>query len=398
MKNALTVWIVLLLYSSTNLNSQELHVHPTVIQTDVKLRVQGEDTDVFNFIVENGSADDLFMVSPTGRVGIKHHYNNIGLNVRGTTGDSRIFQVQDPSGTRLFSISPDGRGGLNNAYTNAGFVIKGVSGDGSNFIVENSLGNQTMKIFESGRVGINGGYSNVGFAIKGVAGDASTFLVENDSGDELFKITSSGRAGINKTATNVAFTVQGVPGDALFFQVEDDAGADVITVSGSSGLTQIHQGLAVAGTKMFKIDHPLDPENRYLTHNCMEGPKPYNVYQGMASFDQSGEAIIELPDYFEALNIDYTYQLTCVGGFSNIYVKEEIKNNQFKVAGGKAGMKVSWQVSGVRNDPHARAMAGPEEIEKSELEKGTYLYPQGYGHGLSKSVGSKIDNAAVKQE
>ena len=36
--------------------------------------------------------------------------------------------------------------------------------------------------------------------------------------------------------------------------------------------------MAGSGVKAFRIDHPLDPENKYLLHYCAEGPEPLNVY------------------------------------------------------------------------------------------------------------------------
>ena len=62
---------------------------------------------------------------------------------------------------------------------------------------------------------------------------------------------------------------------------------------------------------------------------------------------------MELPEWFEALNGDYRYQLTCIGGFAPVYVAEEIRGNSFAIAGGEPGMKVSWQVTGIRHDRHA---------------------------------------------
>ena len=66
--------------------------------------------------------------------------------------------------------------------------------------------------------------------------------------------------------------------------------------------------------------------------------------------DAAGEAWIEMPEWFDALNRDFRYQLTCIGGFAPVYIAEEIEEtagNQFKIAGGYSGLKVSWH--GYRN-------------------------------------------------
>src|SRR5919197_2426169 len=51
----------------------------------------------------------------------------------------------------------------------------------------------------------------------------------------------------------------------------------------------------------FKIDHPLDPENKYLYHSFVESPDMKNVYDGVVVLDAAGEALVPLPDWFEAL-------------------------------------------------------------------------------------------------
>ena len=85
-----------------------------------------------------------------------------------------------------------------------------------------------------------------------------------------------------------------------------------------------------------------------------------------------------MPSYFEALNTDFRYQLTCIGGFAPVYVAEKIRENRFKIAGGSPGMEVSWQVTGVRHDPYAEAYRSPVEVQKPAAEQGTYLHPELY--------------------
>jgi hypothetical protein len=129
----------------------------------------------------------------------------------------------------------------------------------------------------------------------------------------------------------------------------------------------------------FKIDHPLDPANKYLYHSFVESPDMKNIYDGVVTLDVNGEAVVELPDWFGALNRDFRYQLTCVGGFAPVYIAEEIEDNQFTIAGGTPGLKVSWQVTGIRQDPYAEQHRIPVEEDKPLEVRGTYLYPEGYG-------------------
>jgi hypothetical protein len=129
----------------------------------------------------------------------------------------------------------------------------------------------------------------------------------------------------------------------------------------------------------FKIDHPLDPANRTLSHSFVESPDMKNVYDGVVELDSLGEARIQLPEWFDALNRDFRYQLTCIGGFAPVYVAEEIIDNAFTIAGGRAGMRVSWQVTGIRHDPWAEANRIQVEEDKTLDERGHYLSPDAYG-------------------
>ncbi len=140
------------------------------------------------------------------------------------------------------------------------------------------------------------------------------------------------------------------------------------------------------GSTTFKIDHPLDPENKYLYHSGVESPDMMNIYNGNVILDKTGTAVIVLPDYFEILNMEFRYQLTSIGAPGpNLYIAEKIKDNQFTIAGGEPGSEVSWQVTGIRQDPYAVDNRIIVEEEKPQNEKGTYLYPQGYNQPITKA-------------
>ncbi len=148
-------------------------------------------------------------------------------------------------------------------------------------------------------------------------------------------------------------------------------------------------GTNTKGGGGYIIDNPLDPENRFLVHNDVESPDMKNVYDGIAVLDGDGRATVTLPDYFEALNRDFRYQLTCIGGYAPVYISEEIEGNRFVIAGGKADMRVSWQVTGIRKDAFARAVKSDIEPYKTDEERGRYLHPEAFGFGMEKSIGQK---------
>lgn len=136
---------------------------------------------------------------------------------------------------------------------------------------------------------------------------------------------------------------------------------------------------ASSGIKDFKIDHPLDPANKYLNHSSVESSDRMNIYNGNVVLDAGGKARVELPEWFEVLNRDFRYQLTCIGGFAPVYVAQKIEGGRFQIAGGDAGMEVSWQVTGIRHDPLAEAHRIQVEEDKPSWERGKYLTPEVYG-------------------
>ena len=134
-----------------------------------------------------------------------------------------------------------------------------------------------------------------------------------------------------------------------------------VTVNGNVMI----DGILQAQTKQFKIDHPLDPENKYLHHTSVESDAMLNLYNGNVVLGAEGGAWVALPAWFEALNGEFRYQLTPIGAPGpGLYVAEEIQGNRFKIAGGAPGMKVSWQVTGIRHDPWAQANRAPVVTDK----------------------------------
>lgn len=139
--------------------------------------------------------------------------------------------------------------------------------------------------------------------------------------------------------------------------------------------------------KNFLIDHPLDPVNKYLKHTSIESNEVLNLYRGTETFDAEGMVIVQLPDYYEALNKNPSYQLTPIGAFMELYIAEEISNGRFVIAGGIPGKKVSWAVQAERDDPyiHYYPETTQMELDKGE-DRGYYLRPELYGQPEEKGI------------
>lgn len=166
-------------------------------------------------------------------------------------------------------------------------------------------------------------------------------------------------------------------------------------VPNSSGYAVYANGpLAATGTKSFQVDHPLRPETHYLNHFCTEGPEPFNVYSGNVTTDGQGMSVVHLPDYFESINRDFRYQLTCIGQFAQAIVSEKIRNNRFVIRTDKPGVEVSWRVEATRNDLWVQRYGYQTEPEKAGEFRGRYLTPVLYGQppdrGIYPASGSHI--------
>ena len=136
----------------------------------------------------------------------------------------------------------------------------------------------------------------------------------------------------------------------------------------------------------FKIDHPLDPANKYLNHSFIESPDMKNLYDGVVTLDENGEALVELPEWFEALNRDFRYQLTCIGGHAPVFIADEIDRpslpHRRRLAGPEGVVAGHRRSATIRT---RRTTASSSKKSKPRSEKGTYMYPDGYG--MPRSMG-----------
>ena len=148
----------------------------------------------------------------------------------------------------------------------------------------------------------------------------------------------------------------------------------------SGGLTVVN------GTKQFQIDHPLDPQNKYLNHAAIESSEVLNIYSGNVVTDASGDAVVNLPDWFEAVNSDLRYQLTVIGKFAQAIIADKVKEHRFRIKTNAPEVEVSWQITGVRSDAAMKLHPFRLEENKPRMERGYYLTPEAYGEPEEKSV------------
>jgi hypothetical protein len=292
-----------------------------------------------------------------------------------------------------------------------------LSGTGSNIIGgENaSTTNGSSAILGSSSAGTGSTYGVYGESFStegaGVYGYAPAASGSNYGG--YFRSNSTSGRGVYGVVNSVSGTNYGVYGLSTSTSgrgVFGWAGATSGTIYGVYGQANPLAGgyavyalgdMGASGTKPFRIDHPFDPENKYLLHYASESPMPQNFYLGNVVTDAEGYAWIELPNYFAHVNVNFKYQLTVVddpdsAGFVIAKVSKKILGNRFQIRTSAPNVEVSWEVKADRNDLYVRNKKPKDVIEKQGVEKGTYQHPELYGQPPEKVI--NYDGAAKRPE
>ena len=267
------------------------------------------------------------------------------------------------------SIAVYGNGGSSTGSN--GVVGYGATGVAGNSTITGSYG--TYGLGSTGVWGTSTGTgANVGVYGTGATGGTGVYGVGDAWGvlGESSSPNGSGGGFGNSSTGDALFTYNQSGGYAAFFDGDVDVDGNLSKAGGS-----------------FKIDHPLDPANKYLYHSFVESPDMMNIYNGNATTDAQGSAVVQLPEWFETLNRDFRYQLTVIGQFAQAIVASKVANHQFAIKTDKPNVEVSWQVTGIRQDAWANAHRIPVEVPKAERDRGLYLHPELFGAPAEKNIG-----------
>jgi hypothetical protein len=290
------------------------------------------------------------------------HYGTVGVGTVDPIEDSRLHVVSEKKYAGLFMTNlPSNEATVVNAVYDGSAPVDAVAVAGE---AEPAWGKGFGAQFYGGNTGVFGaveaGNFNGGYATIGVYGEASDAPTEGRIGTRI-GVYGYGKGGEFSIGVYGGHDRSGRQNLAGLFE----------------GDVQVRGGLAKSFGS-FMIDHPLAPTQKYLFHSFVESPDMLNIYNGNVITNQEGTAWVELPAYFEALNKDFRYQLTVIGGPYTAYVAQEIQNNRFRIQSSQPGVKVSWQVTGIRKDPVAEKYRIQPEVEKIGSEKGRYLHPEVY--------------------
>jgi hypothetical protein len=242
-------------------------------------------------------------------------------------------------------------------------------------------------------IGINGN-TTASSGTKGVLGVAYD--------DDAFALGVQGAAFDFTTGGTSLRECYGVYGQASDGSNANYAGYGTTTATGSTDYAgyfvgNLYATSASSSVKAFKIDHPTDPDNKYLYHSSVESNEMLNVYSGNITTNAAGVATVKLPAYFEALNQDFRYQLTVIGSFAQAIISKEVADNRFEIKTNQPNVKVSWQVSGVRHDAVANANRIVDEVAKEKQNVGKYLNPKALGKPMEQQIG-RNDKIGARRE
>jgi hypothetical protein len=326
-------------------------------------------------------------------IGVQGICSGNGFGVRGKGGYSGVYGQADsygvigstPSGYGVYGAGDTGLYGSGATYgVQAYGSTCGVYGSSSSSGVFGQGG--SYGVYGSGATGVYG-TSSAGSGVYGATSHPNQPAVYGSGGMYGVQGANARTAGVRGDSGYVGVWGEGTSWG--FFSIAtgtsgQNYGIMSETRSRTSGYAGYFKGnVYVEGTVRktagsFTIDHPLDPERKWLSHSFVESPDMMNVYNGNVTTDASGFATVKLPAYFAALNRDFRYQLTVIGTFAQAIVDREIQNNQFRIRTDKGRVKVSWLVTGIRQDDYAKEHPIVVEEAKKGFETGARLFvPKG---------------------
>jgi DNA-binding CsgD family transcriptional regulator len=78
-------------------------------------------------------------------------------------------------------------------------------------------------------------------------------------------------------------------------------------------------------------------------------------------------AVVRPPSWFVTQGREVRYQLTCIGEHAPVYIDAELKAGCFRIGGGRAGVKVSWQLTAVRGEMSDQDTSADEDAPDPAL-------------------------------
>lgn len=145
------------------------------------------------------------------------------------------------------------------------------------------------------------------------------------------------------------------------------------------------------------MDHPDAPGERWYRQAAVGSFERLSIISGNVRTGADGTAVVEVPELFARLHKGFRYQLTVIGSPASAHVSRELRRGRFVVRTDRPKVKVSWQVTALRDDPSSRATGFRPSVAKAGRAKGRLLQPALYGKASGRAIGARIVGAARRQ-
>ncbi len=310
--------------------------------------VYGHSNSQAGVVGESGSFDGVWgQAHSNTKAGVSGHNDAGGYGVwGGTTG----------YGTGVYGTSPDGPG------------VRGTSS----------------------YLGVYGSSSS-GFGVAGASSGGYGVYGSSSSDAGVYGNSYSGTQGGVVGGSSGGDAIRGISSAPNFAGIYGENAVGATNAGYFAGHVYIGGGCTgCAGPSLLQIDDPLDPAHKYLQHSSVASSQQLDVYSGNVTTNAKGFATVQMPRWFQALNRSFRYQLTVVGRAhweAKAAVWNEMRHNRFTIRTDQPKVKVSWLVTGVRQDRYANANPTQVIVPKPKADQGKYVHPELFGKPRSDVIG-----------
>src|SRR5262245_44740114 len=284
-----------------------------------------------------------------GRSAVGNGLEGISFSASGVAGTST-------SEDGVFGRSTSGTGAHGTSVSGSG--VRGTSFQGSaveGFSFGLGAGVTGIAPFQTGPGVV--GLSQNSFGVRGQSG-AAVLLPPVGGGPQFQKCAVQGSSdegtGVRgDSAHKVGVRGRTFTGDAVFGSCSDQPSGPATKGNGIHGMAPHSSPNATTGPFAGRFQGDVTISGHLWVGGHLVGwpwwwlSAPIVLAAGVSTLDRKGEAVIKVPKGLGAAHKNLRYQLTAIGAAApELHVARELRGDAFKIAGGKSGRKVSWQVAG----------------------------------------------------
>jgi hypothetical protein len=345
-----------------------------------------EFTGINHFTQNVSFADNLTVGGSVLYVDVSSNEVAIGGKTAPSTTLHVYENTDDTNNLTGMTLENDGDGDslINFLLTDTERFLVGIdNSDGNKFKITEStdFGTNDLLVIDPSNENIGIGTASPASPLTLVGTDTNNVPDINITSSDALIMLGDGKNGPHGLlfgddgGTTMAMVYRTSPNEISFESDNDVSSTNAVMTIEQAGTVDVVNEFT-AGTKTFKIDHPLDPFNKILKHSVIESPEMMNVYKGNSKTlkDGSGQAYtkVKMADWFTALNgndlKDYSFSITPLNGFCGEYY---VDNTLISIEGSfiirtQRECEFSYVVYSVRHDKFAEAHRVQVETVKDE--------------------------------